>query len=443
MRTAAVMCALAALLSCSSADAARSTTITGPVVTFSGSVHVAFAGDPARGCAAAGTCGYSGTIDAPDTSALSGSFTGDFFGPEPSDVQNLAGARIQVLRSDASGSGTCTDELDDVGAGVAVDEVRGRVRLALNSATNPLTADGSPLDAGQCAGPRVVELPSIPARYVTLGTARHGASVALGGTSSFADGSFSGTVTSTLVAHVKLEQTGTEITGAGTVGPTYAAPTFVDVTLHLNVAAASATLPLGFASSPSPFCAPLDACGLMGTVALTTPAISRRVALDLGEELPAHAKATRARALRDLRAGRLSAMGLQTLGTVHISTTEAALRSTGPTCTDTVDTAVDGPNLSAPANSPENKLDITIGGSAFFPIGDPLRTRCPGPASPATEEPAPLLATHVSLSAFASGQPVSVTLVPGLTVSGTYAGSLAGALPMTLSATAKPTVKFS
>lgn len=327
-----VAAAATALAAAGAASAAAAVT---PVATsLTGSIAVSWQGDPARGCAAAGLCGVSGTASGtvPDRNdlgqlvVLPGLSGAD-------DVTLAADVGVRVVRP---GGATCSDVLGLVtGGGPRVLPARGGVRIV--DGTEALgefpTAPGL-LDAGHCAGPVAGDLAGLlPSAFVPEAQLRKGTVISLATNRAFGAGPFSGTMSSTLRLGLRLDPGArqnvapTVARSRGRSGPT------ATIERRFAIVASRGGLVTTFAGAPAPLCAPLDACGLSGTITLA----DLRGGLELTGRgsLPAGHPATVAEARHLFASGAFQLALLGTDGT-SVAVSEVASRQGAPTCQDSV-----------------------------------------------------------------------------------------------------------
>ena len=167
-----------------------STEVTGPLL-------IAWSGDPAHGCAAAGLCGVSGTLQ---MHFGNGELSGSGGPPELMANDDGAVARVQTTAPDGSVT-TCVD-LVPVQFDIAVHGASARVAGAV------LGLGSQAPSAGRCAGPTSSQLAALrlPVRRLAHG-------YDLSGRTSFAAGPLAVTVISGVRAHITFGGSG----GAGEI----------------------------------------------------------------------------------------------------------------------------------------------------------------------------------------------------------------------------------
>jgi hypothetical protein len=426
--------ALAALL-VGAAPAGADTTLT---ISGAGGVHATFSGVPARGCAAAGLCGYSGTIEA----AFSGTqSSGGSNGPDVAETDTFDTADARVIRNDASGAGVCDDNTS-TDAGVRVSQVGSRLRVALDSGTSEPIAPQAPLGAGACAGPRVIHLPAIAARTISLASARRGQTVAFNGSAPLADGPFSGTVSVAVRVRVRVTS-GSSPFGLG--GPAPPPPTivtvggatrFVDLAVPFRVSAPASTLALAFSGVAAPFCVALDSCGLSGTIGLSTGALSGSMEFDASGPWPKHRPATVAALLAAVRRGAFQLQGYSGAA-AHVAVSETAARAASAPCSDAGESDLGALGASQTATT----VTVTFGSLLFGT--DPLRTRCPGPGVDGgfdgIDGPQSVLSAALPVATLLAGRAVTVAMAPTEGIAGAgYSLATSAPLQLTLTPAGRP-----
>jgi hypothetical protein len=342
----------------------------------SGAITVTWHGDPARGCAAAGLCGYSGSVGIQPTE---GSY--DFFlagGQRLRDsfsyLDTSLPAVVRVKRLEGNEEAVCVDvpsefnlELTTARAGP------GRGRLGF---------DYGGLTTGRCAGPDLEDvLRLLPRHAISLFRLRRAAAhIDMSGEARYASGRFSGVVRSTVRLRLGASGTGggTETTFTHRRPPRDRRPRVRIVHLHsvYRVQRFAGSLSASFGGLTEPPCADLDACGLSGTSTWAIDSSKGRFAFD------AYARARRGDhgvrgAFAAMRRGRALVFGdggaKRNLGT----TTTDLTRPGGAPCHDTARAA--SPGFDA-FTIKRGRVDLELGGDATIVADrDLLRTGCPGP----------------------------------------------------------------
>jgi hypothetical protein len=368
---AALACSAALLAAAAPADA-RDREL-GGTLSVSGGVTLSWHGDPARGCGAAGLCGYSGAIAVrPDDGEYDFIVNGrgglvDGFG-----VLNvfLHSPVVRVTRTEAGGEqGGCVDvtsgslfELRSTRAGGR------RVHIGLGS---------TQISSGRCAGPDLTKLvPRLPRRTRSLPSLiRGGAPVDFSGTFPYRSGRFSGTLRSTL--RVRFGKPTPDRSSPGFPAPGHGRP--LRRVAHLSavyrVSELTGSLSTQFAGLTEAPCADFDACGVTGssrwdvaghrgTFVVDGDAFARRGDHGLGGAL----RAIRRRGAFLTGDGDLA----RNLGT----TSADVSRPDGAHCHDTA--SVGSPGLTAFES--RRRFILQLGGDQAIPApADLLRAGCPGP----------------------------------------------------------------
>lgn len=352
-------------------------------VCATGRVTVAFAGDPAAGCAAEGLCDYSGTETfAPDGSGdlslvrtsrhgritTSGTlFLGGAGMPAASAVQRTAGtgtATRTTACSDTLGNGNDAygvfDTLQVAGGRVRIDLLRGQAALL----------------GSRCAGPLDMDIASaLPAHTVPVGRLeRGGTRIDLAGSGRFTAHGWSGTVTSTIMLTLgrprHAPQTYPPSSHRRSRTPRVPTDRIATADYRVTRLAGSATATVR-SSAAAAVCGPFDACGLGGTITVS-PGPSVRGTASLSS-LPSRAP-RRALLAALLGSGRASMrLGGGGQATVHGSV-QARLTQDGGTCSDTVALH----RFTIELVRVRRGLEVAVR-PADSAAADPLRTRCPGP----------------------------------------------------------------
>jgi hypothetical protein len=350
-------------------------------VSVSGAASVTWHGDSARGCGAAGLCGYRGalTIRAAGDEELSFPLgAGDSVG-----YFGASDAVVRVRREEADGTtGGCVDTAS------GADQLFLRlVPVGSKRVRVSLDADG-PIRS-RCAGPRIAApLRRLRAHTIALprrdGPAR---TVALTGTLPYGSGRFSGTFTSALRARIRNVHTPRdpfqdfEQSGGGSSRPPRARERrLVSVRAHYRIKGFGGGIASTFQGLPRPTCVTLDACGVTGAAGWSID--GARGDLYVEGVVPAR------RSDRGLRgaiaavardggdtAGAFAQLGPRAAGTA----TADVRRADGATCHDSATTAA--PALDAELGP--RRLRIVLGAEEPGPSLDVLGTGCPGPAGPA------------------------------------------------------------
>lgn len=357
-RAAAWTAAVAILLTAAPASAAKPHYYS---FTATGRLTFIWRGDPARGCAAAGVCGVTGSLQVYPSGGSSG-------GDAPPFVEIGGGSAVARVDSTASNGSVlaCADL-------VPVD-------ISFDLGTGPF----APLDvgdsesfpsSGRCAGPTARDLVSLKLPQRRLGNRSydlHGA-VTLGA------GPFTVKVVSTIEAIYAPQN----YVGPGGVppfprGPAPPKPKNVLVeqaTYDYTLVPATGAVMVTFAGLPEPACDPLAACGAAGTLDDTLNL--RRQSVSIEGERFVERPVGRSRALADLRAGRL-AVSLNVFVLTLGGSLNARIEQEGSLpCED----RAAQPGIPVLVDPGRSAFGIAVTGG-YYDEGTPedlLRTRCPGP----------------------------------------------------------------
>lgn len=358
-----------------------------------GSLDYVWTGMPSRGCAAAGLCGVTGSL--------------------------------QVTSDDSSGG---------VPERVCADPMPYDVNFALARGRGVTVGESEPSDdvsAGQCAGPTGDDFGG-----ARLPVHREpGGDYDLAGSVSFGAGPFAVTVISKLRVLVTRQSAGEfgPPPGVGSPRPTsFPKPRRVlaeEATVSYRIADITGAIVDSFTGLPTPLCDPLAACGTSGSERTTLSRLAQTLQFT-GERIVKH-RMSRARALADLLGGRLSlsdnSYALDPIGTLTGSLS-------GPGSARCVD-AITSPSLGFVSNPTRRGDELALDPNGFedlMPGADPLRTRCPGPGSN----------TIIGAGAVASGSVQSseldlprirlVVTNPGRFTGIAYTGTRSGAIVFTL-----------
>ena len=335
-------------------------------VCATGRLTVTFAGDRAAGCAAHGLCAYHGT-----------------------DTWDAQGAgELQLLRLVRDGHRSTVSTLAVGGLGPSVRSFVGRGRAGAavcrdraspesDSMSSPvrdghvkirLGAPGLAALGTRCAGPVIADVTAVlPHRTVSLARLRRGHDrIDLQGSAHFAAGGFSGMVDSTVTLRLGRRQT--------EPAPKPIADRIATVRYRITHLAGAATATVR-ASRTRPACAPLDACGLHGTIFVTPPSIAGGTL-----SLEAAGRQTRSRlalltALGIKTGGHTAGVGIFGAGVLgaDFSARTMVTQDASP-CTDHMKAERMGLTME------KHRGRLQVDASPFTLTGtDPLRSRCPGP----------------------------------------------------------------
>jgi hypothetical protein len=407
--------AVMVVLACAVPAAAATTQLNYEAV---GSLDYIWTGVPTRGCAAAGMCGVTGSLQVtPDDSSGSGS------GPPSVDVSDQSAVvRVEYPAAAGAPERVCADPMPyDVNFALA----RGRRVTVGESEPN------NDVSAGQCAGPTADDLDSarLPVRR------EPGGDYDLAGAISFGAGPFAVTVISKLRVLVTRQ-------GAGELGlppgvrsprPTpFPKPRRVlaeEADVSYRIAHISGTIVDSFTGLPTPLCDPLAACGTTGSVHTALSRIAQTLQFS-GQQIVKH-RISRARALADLLAGRLelsdNSYTLDPIGTL----TGSLLGPGSARCLDTITSGF----LGFASNPTRTGDELALDPNGFEDVvsgADPLRTRCPGPGANTIIGAGAVASGSVRSSELDSRRIRLVLTNPGRFTGIAYTGTRAGAIVLSL-----------
>jgi hypothetical protein len=314
----------------------------------SGSLAYTWHATPQLGCARENLCGVYGAVTVDVQSA---DFVTQRHFPSPLQLSVAATARTQ-----GPGPGTsCVDLLD-------VDE------LDLNLIGPSITAQDIPedsLSSGHCPGPLTTDLGrlSVPVRRI----GHHRPSFDLSGSRTISAGPYEISLRSTLrldPGHNGLGSS-TSVSGGKPV-PSPRGRQFVEqVALRYRLASSAGNESASFQATAGQLCETVGDCGSSGSLSVSTVTARRRITL-LATRL-VRRPVGRARALSDLRAGRLSGE-VQVPARAVVS--EAIAGGQAAACSDTRSSPLSLEFADFGRQGEVDLLDIQ---------GDALRTHCPGP----------------------------------------------------------------
>jgi hypothetical protein len=368
------MLAAAALLIAGTPAQARPIEYTGEI-TPTGALTISWHGDPARGCAQAGLCGYRGSIDAhPDSGSFDIAVKGRRVFESFGFLDLFESPIVRVKREESGGADAeCVDSSPDDSIEVnATNAGADRTRLGLAS---------EELSSGRCAGPRMSALLArLPRHTRSLGhLIRKGGLVDFSGEVPFKAGRFSGTLRSTL----RLRFSPASRNVLVTIPPRPTRPPHrrrlvrvVHLSATYRVSSFTGSLATSFGALADPPCEDRDSCGLAGTATWALSATHGTLRID--------ADARARRSDHGIR-GALAAVrrrGAYVFGDADLSrnlgtTTVDLSRPNGVSCHDTASAAP--PGLAA-YNSSARRFTFELGGEDSYPTSvDLIRTGCPGP----------------------------------------------------------------
>jgi hypothetical protein len=347
-------------------------------VTLTGALTVAWTGDPAHGCAAAGLCGVSGSLEMVQGNGASSDSGG---GAPPLELSDQSAvARVQTRAPDGTVTG-CAD-LVPVDFFLTVRKTRGAARATLDP-SNALDAPSS----GRCAGPTAADIGAmkLPARQ--MGSRGYD----LSGQTSFGAGPFEVTAISTVRAHFTYGNQGNQgglggfgfliggVSGGGSTHLLNPRPALQESAVaRYRITGVTGALDTDFAGVTPPLCDGLGACGATGR--LTQTISTHETVIFAGTRLVSR-RVGRSGALADLRRGRLLLFDSFGVRPIHETVAETRSQSDGASCTDTSSLKLATPPFTGPHHGVD-ELALAAGiGDLGFGAPDPFRTRCPGPSA--------------------------------------------------------------
>jgi hypothetical protein len=343
-----------------------------------GGLTITWHGDAARGCVAAGLCGYSGSAQVSAGTGRSYYYLtverGRMYG-ESSSLDLTAPPEVRVERTEGGvEKGTCADRVRNVRFGLATRFAkRGRARFAVFN---------NDMSTARCAGPQALyrAIQRLPTRTVPLKQVAHGnATIDLSGSAPYSLGRFSGTVTSTLKMHLGPDEQANgrmAVARRARARARARAKRVVNLRAVYRIVGYRGKLSATFGGLTAPPCAALDLCGVSGSAQWAIRASGGRVEVD--------ADATARRSDHGLHGAiaairRPNAIVNAWAGwpeDVFGTTTAEVTRPGGVTCHDTARVASPGLDM----NMIKSPLWIEVGGSDAYPSdADILRAGCPGP----------------------------------------------------------------
>src|SRR4051794_12725470 len=356
-----------------------------------GSVRVDFHGDAAAGCAAAKLCDVDGQVtwDPSGPGAIlaygyvlhgqrfEGSFTSFGFG-DVEDAPQSTSARVRRTPSEAVPGGLCADAGVPSFSGNALDDRRGTsTEVGLVGDTSGFL--GADNFRNRCAGPSAADLRSLlPTHVVSERFLRRGhAQLDFSTERPFAVGGLAGMIHSDVVVHLGRSQD--LFAGQSDPGPPTHERRRRAIDVNFKVERVSGQVVTGMHGLADPdLCAPLDACGLMGTVT-TAPSASSGTAQLSAESSLRHSRGELRQAVGLEPGGRpegVNAFGYGLWAHEDGTLTAALARGPGSGCVET--RPLDGPGAITLAVRGD-RVRVSYGDVNSLP-SDPLRTRCPGPS---------------------------------------------------------------
>lgn len=376
-----------------------------------GAVTVDFHGDAAAGCAAAGTCGLSGTVtwqpsDSADLIAFGlrrhgHAYEQGFlaFGSGGEGEPRPGSTSAQVRRAGAGPGGICADGAGSEFTSVEFPERRGSslaVRITPAPGAGPAEGDSF---RTRCAGPTARDLAALlPRRLVTERDLLDGRTVLdFSADGKFSAHGFSGTLHSDVVILVRKGESPDDDGDVGQEGPVVRHRL---LTVNYRVERVSGSVVTAFRGLSDPdLCAPLDACGVAGTLTLAQSARSGEAALLASARVRGHSWADLRRALGLLPGPREPGIGVGGFAEWERgrgSVTAELTRDGAPDCRDSEPLAGGGfVSLRVRGGTVVASYRTPASGN-----GDPMPTRCQGPSGEDIASSRPLATGTLPLSAF-------------------------------------------
>ena len=377
----AVVCAFALATAAPAGARDRGTVVW---VSVTGTASATWHGDPERGCADAGLCGYRGALT---IRPRPGEAFGLAYPGEALTDNNTFGTDgvVRVRRQEADGT---TSGCVDAAPGLGQAALRFK-RVGVRRLRAKLVAGGSV--GSRCAGPPQVSRPlrRLPSRTFTV--PRVGAAsktLDLSDVIPYAAGRFSGTVTSALKVHVRSARPpdyphDEEFDPGTDAAPAPLPPLrrFVGLRERYRVVGLTGQAAVTFAAAPEPLCVTLDACGLAGKS--TWSIAAARGFIEVDGSAPASRSdrglSGAVAAIRRDRARNAYIYG-DLAGAANGTTVADVTRPDGASCHDTA--AAKPPSIVGVAGS--RRLRFLIGNANDDQpalAGDLFRTGCPGPTT--------------------------------------------------------------
>lgn len=387
-----------------------------------GRLTIAWRGDPARGCAAAGLCGVSGTLQM--------NFGGDeSVGPPPPQLNATdpsAVARVQTTEPDGSVI-TCAD-LVPVTLDLTVHRSGGRV-TARTAAADPVPGPNS----GRCAGPTSGDLAALP---LPARRAPHGYD--LSGRTTSTAGPFAVTVISGV--HAVIGPGGGGGLGGllfgpgpgGSGGPVKTHPALVEhARVTYRVIGFSGAMTADFAGLAAPQCEPVGACGVSGR--LVQSFATRGSVTFLGARIVTR-HFGRDRAVADMRHGDMVLFDSLGARPVRETVRETSTQTGGLPCVTASSVLVGAGQAGQPRRGRDDLVLADDGGDFELAGADAFRTSCPGPSAQDILGPkGGALATATVPARELGARRLSITFRGGGGFAGSsYAGHRSGAVVLSL-----------
>jgi hypothetical protein len=345
-----------------------------------GDVTITWHGDSARGCAAAGVCGMSGSITfQPDLVDVFGAFRPDGrFYPGEATILSSSPAVVRTRR-DASGTpSVCLDLVDAQGVALSpTEQPGGRYRFDISTA-HSFTGG---LSSGRCTGPTAKQLETVfPSGLLQASVKGHRSRlIDLTGRKSFTAGPFSGEVVSTVSARLwpyRYDDEGDDGSADSSPRPHTRTIRLLSMDFEYRVASMAGSLMTTFNGSAQPFCVPFDSCGVSGTSSYSTTIKDGDLVVGGLRKLRRGEKATRRSAMRELRAGKLGVSGDSVLPEGALARIVSTIRyPDGTSCADPEETT----QLSGLGVAYGRTVARFVLGTADYDRGTLLRSDCQGP----------------------------------------------------------------
>jgi hypothetical protein len=340
--------------------------------TVTGPLTLAWHGDAAHGCAAAGLCGVSGTVQMTFGGASASTGGGP---PQLLANDDQAVARVQTVAPDGSAT-TCTD-LVPIQFGLTVHGATAGLATGVGGPGGLAEAPSS----GRCAGPTAGEMAALrlPARP-------DGHGYDFSGHTSFIAGPFAVTVISGVRVRITSGSGGGNGSGptivGGSTGTAHPIKLHTAVVEHASltyrVIGFTGSLTTDFAGAAPPQCEALGACGINGRV---VQSFATGGAVIFAGARIARRRVGRSVALADLRGGRMPMFDTFGAQPVRATVNEDDTQTGGVACAAASSAALSSGQVALPhRGGSELVLSDPQDGFGDGPP-DPFRTPCPGPAT--------------------------------------------------------------
>jgi hypothetical protein len=337
-----------------------------------GSIRIAWHGDPAHGCEAAGVCGYSGTVTLTPGEgtaySLSNLYSADL------ELANDPVVRVVRLEGDAI-AGTCTDRL-------AVDLMELELERLPGGRVQPHPTFFPGVSGGRCAGPPLdaavvgLRLPTFRPRGLA------GRVIDLSGTNHAAAGAFAVDVVSTVRVRVAVAPAEPDVFGTNFASqqgrPLVTRRRVVALDVLFDLRRFSGQTQVAFDGLPGPRCLPLDSCGLSGSLKYAFDVRNRSLYVRAWAPVSRSARHPRRLALRALRAGRARVDGTSQLDEAprNGATISAGVaRGGAPECVDSSKVAISPLAVAGRGRT----LRMVLGGPSTGYLPGLVDTSCPAP----------------------------------------------------------------